>query len=136
MLEFDAADVICKAPRLRVKRLQAGMLHPVVSQHLLYEELRVGSHAETAMAPASRPLERREQPSILGDIVGGNAYRSVELFDQRAVRTFDPHTVAGGTRVAARAAVDIRDDRLGRHEVGWVTPSVAGGATGVKYRMR
>ena len=38
MFEGDPAEVVREQARFRVKRLKAGVLHPVISQHLLNQE--------------------------------------------------------------------------------------------------
>ena len=66
------------------------------------------------MAVAGRPLERGEQCAVLGDVVGRGADRLGELLDHRAVLRLDADAEAGRSGIAARAAVDVRDDRPGR----------------------
>ena len=56
------------------------------------------------------PLERGDQPSILRDVVGRNSNRFAEFFDERAIGLLDADAVAGGTGIAAGAAIDVGDD--------------------------
>ncbi len=56
------------------------------------------------------PLERGQQRTVFGDVVGGDADRLGELLDQRAVRLFDADAEACRAGIAARAAVDVGDD--------------------------
>ena len=68
-------------PRLRVERLQPGVLHLVVAAHLLDEQQRIGADVHARAAVIDRPLERREQAAVFGDVVGGDAERRRELVD-------------------------------------------------------
>ena len=67
------------------QRLQPGMLDLVLAAHLLDQQLGVGADLHVAMAVIDRPLERGQQAVVFGDVVGGDAERAVQLFDQRAV---------------------------------------------------
>ena len=88
VLERDAADVAGQERRRSMERLQAGVLHLEVAQHLLDEEQRIGAHLDLAMPLRARPLERREQPSILGDVVRRDADRLAnEAMDEAASST-------------------------------------------------
>ena len=111
MLEGNRADLAREQPRPRVQRLQARVLHLVVAEHLLHQQQRIRPHVYGARAVALRPLERGDEAAVLGDVVRRDADRFSELLDERAVRPLDAHAVAGRPRVAARAAVDVRDDR-------------------------
>ncbi len=114
MLEGDAADFVGEHARLCVQRLQPRVLHLVVAEHLLNEQERIGSHVELLVAVALRPLERRQQRAILGDVVGRHANRLGELLDQRAVLLFHANAESRRAWIAARAPVDVGDDRPGR----------------------
>ena len=128
VLEAHVAELVHEQPRLGVQRLEAGVLHLVVAEHLLHEQQRIGAHEQLALAAAGRPLERRDQPRVLGDVVGGDADRLGEFLDQLAVRPLDADAVAGGPGVSARAAVDVGDERSGRRGgVEW-QPRVRGAA--------
>ncbi len=65
---------------------------------------------DLSVSMVSGPLERRDEPLVLRNVVCCDADRSAEFFDQRAIRLLDTDAVAGGPRVAASAAVDVRDD--------------------------
>ena len=118
VLEGDAADLVREHARLRVQRLQPGVLHLVVAEHLLHQQERIGSHVELIAAVALRPLERREQRAVFGDVVGRDADRLRELLDQRAVGLLDADAEAGRAGIAARAAVDVGDDAIRGAAVG------------------
>ena len=50
-------------------------------------------------------------PLYSATLLVATAEESVELVDERAVLVLDAHAVAGGPGIAARAAVDVGDDR-------------------------
>ena len=52
------------------------------------------------------PLQRGDQPVVLGDVVGGDAERAAQLGEDLALIVDDVHAVTGGTGVAPRAAVE------------------------------
>src|SRR5688572_17830772 len=66
------------------------------------------------MTVGSRPFERGEQAAIFRDVVGVDADAFVELGDHVAVFVLDADAEACRSRVAARAAVDVRCDHDGR----------------------
>ena len=117
VLERDAPDLVREQPGLRGKRLQAGVLHLEVAQHLLDQQQRIRSHVNVALAVRLRPFQRREQPAILRDVVRRRADRFAELFDGRAVGPLDADAETGRTGIAPRTAVDVGDDA---HVVAWV----------------
>src|SRR5262249_12907683 len=90
-----------------VEWLQPWMTDLVVAEHLLHKELRIGSYVDGCHVVCLRPLQCRQQTAIFGHIVRGDANRLAELFDQRAVRRFKANAVSGGTRITARATIDV-----------------------------
>jgi hypothetical protein len=62
-----------------------------------------------AVAVSLGPLERGKQAAVLGHVVRGDTDGSLEFFDQRSIRTLDPNSVSGGTRITTGAAVDVGD---------------------------
>src|SRR5690349_15038456 len=137
MLEGDAADLARERLRLRVQRLQARVLHLVHAAHLLHEQQRVRSHVHAGMSVRARPLERRQQTPVLGDVVRRDADRVAELLDERAVLSLDADAIARRSRIAARAAVDVRDDHRAAESRLLPPDAVApAGAAGTKKRIR
>ena len=61
------------------------------------------------------PLQCGEQPVVFRDVVGGDAERTVQLLNQVALGVLDADAVAGRSRVAPGAAVDVgaNHDALG-----------------------
>src|SRR5262249_62350958 len=57
------------------------------------------------------PLERGQQTAVLGDVVRRDADRLGEFLDERSVALLDPDAEAGRPRIAARAAVDVGEER-------------------------
>ena len=86
---------------------ETGTLHAVLAAHLLHQQLRIGSDVQPAHPVIDGPRERRQQPPILRDVVRADADRFLEVH-LRAVVPLDANAVAGGTRIAAGAAVDVR----------------------------
>jgi len=64
-----------------------------------------------AMAVGLGPFERRQQATVLGDVIGGDPDGFGEFLEQCPVGVLDSHAVPGRARIAASAAVDVRDDR-------------------------
>src|SRR5207249_9628580 len=137
VLKGHASDIRNQSASLLVQRLQAGTPHLVDALHLLYEQLRIGTDVQLVMAVLLRPLQRREETAILGDVVGGPADRLGDLFDQRAAVVFNADTEPRRSRVAASAAVDVSNDQgrvirravpRWRHRADWVILSDDTGA--------
>ena len=79
------------------------------------------------------PLERRQKAAVLGNVVGGDADRLGELFDERSIGVFDADAVSRRARVSPRSTVDVGDDRVHVHCAEWLMLSdVAGAAAGRK----
>src|SRR5262245_21956138 len=60
VLERHAADVAGKHPRSSVERNQSRMLHLVVAEHLLDQQLRIRPNVKLIVAVALGPFERRK----------------------------------------------------------------------------
>ena len=60
------------------------------------------------------PFERRDERAILGDVVGRDADRFADLLEDSAVGRLDPDAVSRRPRISASAAVDVRDEMIGR----------------------
>src|SRR5438045_6774646 len=114
MFEAHTADPVREQARLRMERLQAGVPDLVISAHLLDEQQRVGADDQGMMAVGLRPFESRNERAVLGDVVRRDADRFAEFLDQRAVWPLDPDAEPGGTGVAARAAIYVRNDVVRR----------------------
>src|SRR4051794_21000593 len=114
VLEGNAADFVRQRARPRVQRLQSGVLHLVVADHLLNEQLRIRPDMQLVAAVPLRPVERGEQAAVLGDVIRRDADRFGEFFDERPVALLDTDAEAGRAGVATRTAVDVRDHRLRR----------------------
>ena len=71
----------------------------MLAQHLLDQQQRIGSDVERPMTVGPRPLERRQQAAILGDVIGRDADRFAELLDQRAVFVLDADAKSGGSGI-------------------------------------
>src|SRR5258705_12794900 len=67
VLERDASDLVREEPRPGVERLETGVLHLEVTEHLLDEEQGVGPHVNAPGTVRAGPLERRQEALILGD---------------------------------------------------------------------
>ena len=114
MFEAHTADPVREQARLRIERLQAGVPDLVIPEHLLDEQQRVGADEHGTMAVGVRPFESRNERAVFGDVVRRDADRFAEFFDQPAVWPLDPHAEPGGTGIAARAAIYVRDDVVRR----------------------
>ena len=55
VLEVHVAELVREQPRFGVQRLEAGVLHLVVAEHLLHEQQRIGAHVQLALAVAGAP---------------------------------------------------------------------------------
>ena len=109
VLESHAADLVCEQARPGMQRLQSGVLHLVVAEHLLNEQQRVGADQKLRAAVRLRPFQRGEEATVLRDVIGGHANRFVKLLDEGAAGFFDAHAETRRPRVAARAAVNVGD---------------------------
>ena len=69
VLECDATDLVCEQSRSCVQWLQSRVFHLVASEHLLNEQERIGSDVDLPFVMRPGPLERRQQCSVLGDVV-------------------------------------------------------------------
>src|SRR5439155_532166 len=134
VLERDVPDPIDEAARLQVERLQPGVFDFVFPAHLLDEQLGIRADVDVPLAVRERPPQRGEQAVVFSDVVGRDAERAVDLVEERAAGRLDAHAVAGRARVAAGAAVDVRDDAE-PHCADGVTPSAVAGVA-AKYRIR
>jgi len=114
VLELDVSELVDEKAGVRVQRLQTGVLHLENAAHLLNEQERIGSHQEARGAMALGPLERRNESTVFGDVVRGDANRFAEFLDERPIGPFDAHAVAGGARISARPSVNVGDD-VGGH---------------------
>src|SRR5262245_43172968 len=108
VLEFHRTDATYQRARLFDERQQTGVLHTVLTAHLLYEELRVGADVQAADVVLIGPPERRDQAAVLRHVVGADAEWLFQ-FDDRPIVALDVHAVPGGAGIAARSAVDVRD---------------------------
>jgi len=110
VLEGDASDLVREQPRARIERQQSRMLDFVVAEHLLHEQQRVRPHVNSRVSVRASPFQRSEESAVFRHVVRRRADRSVELLDERTVRALDADAEPGGAGVAARAAIDVRDD--------------------------
>jgi hypothetical protein len=82
VLEVHPPDFEGQEERLRMKRLQPGMFHLVVAEHLLHEQLRIRADRQGADVVGARPFERRQQSPVFGDVIGCDADRVAEFLDE------------------------------------------------------
>jgi hypothetical protein len=61
VLEGHAADLVCEQARPGMQRLQSGVLHFVVAEHLLNEQQRVGADQNLPATARFRPFQRGEE---------------------------------------------------------------------------
>ena len=88
------------------------MLDLPAARHLLHHQLGVHQHLDLGGAELGGLLESRDQPAVLGDVVGGTPDRLLALGQHRAVVGRPHHrAVSRRSRVAARPAVGL-DDHL------------------------
>ena len=66
-----------------------------------------------AVAVSLGPLERGKQAAVLGPRCSWRHRWILQFFDQRSIRTLDPNSVSGGTRITTGAAVDVGDYGIG-----------------------
>jgi hypothetical protein len=108
VLEPDLTQGAHHVARFGPERLQSGVLHSVLSGHLLHEKERVGPHDEPLDAVPRRPGERRQQAAILRDVVRRHTERFLQLHD-RTIVSLDPDAIGRRAWIATRSAVDVRD---------------------------
>ena len=85
------------------------MLHAILAKHLLHEQFGVGDDLDFGRSFRMRGRQCFEETRILGDVVRGGAEEAGD-FDDVAVLGFHEDAVACRTGIAARCAVDVRDD--------------------------
>ena len=110
VFERHVADFMGQQAGCGVKGLEPGVFDLEASQHLLNEQERIGSHVNDVLVMSASPLECRQKAPILGDVIGGDAYRPAEFVDDRPVGLLDADAIAGRTGIPASAAVNVRDD--------------------------
>ena len=92
-----------------VERLQIRALYLVAPLHLANEQFGIAADAQRRDAVRRRVVEGSEQRVVFGHVVRVAAEFFRKLQDQLAFRIAYHHGVCGGTRVAARSAVNIGD---------------------------
>jgi hypothetical protein len=110
VLERHVTDLRRELPGESMERKQPLVLDTIVAEHLLDDEQRVGPDVEARMAMGEGPFERRDQPPIFRDVVGGETDALVQLRQHLTVLIRDDGTVSGRPWVASGAAVDVRGD--------------------------
>jgi len=95
-----------------VQRDEVRMLDLPATRHLFHHKLGIHEHVDVGGAQLRRLLKARDQPAVLGHIVGGTADGLLALGQHRgAVRGPHHRSVSGRTRVATRSTIGL-DDHL------------------------
>jgi hypothetical protein len=141
VLERDLSNLMGEQARPRMEGLEAVVLHLIHPAHLLHHQQRIRLDVDRSGLVLGAPVEGGHQAVVLGDIVRRMGQRPEQLCQHVARRVAHDGAPAGGTRVAAGAAIhmdrECRGGHAGRRIVHGRGACALGSATGTtKNRIR
>lgn len=108
--DIEAVEVAQQRHRTAIERLELRVLHAILAEELLDDELGVETYGEVAHAAINRGLEADAERVPLGHVVRGNAEIHPDLGDERAVGGDEHGPARCRPRIPPRSAVGKEGD--------------------------